>query len=87
MTEPFDFGFTAVTEDELDSVKLAALAASDTEDYAKELENTISELYDAMIPLLDNLKKNHDKDYIYWPNRVEKIEEFKKKLKDISKIK
>ena len=35
-------------------------------------------------PLLDNLKKNPDKDYIYWPNRVAVIEEFEKKLKELT---
>ena len=27
------------------------------------------------LPLLYNLKKNPDKEYIYWPDRVEKIDE------------
>jgi len=35
-------------------------------------------------PLFDNLKKNPEKDYIYWPNRVAKIEEFERKLKEFT---
>jgi len=37
-------------------------------------------MYNMIIPLLVNLKQNPDKDYIHWPNRSEKIEEFQEKL-------
>jgi len=29
------------------------------------------------MPLLNNLAANPDKDYIYWPNRLTKIEQFR----------
>jgi hypothetical protein len=32
------------------------------------------------MPLLNNLAKNPENEYILWPNRVAKIDEFKKKL-------
>jgi len=35
------------------------------------------------VPLLKNLKENPDKDYIFWPNRVAKVEAFEKHIKDI----
>ena len=37
----------------------------------------------AILPLLHNLKKNPDKDYIKWPNRVKKVEEFEKMIAGI----
>ncbi len=76
MSDIFDFGFTAVTEDELETVTVA-----------KESEilvaNRLDMLYNGILPLLENLKKNPEKDYIYWPNRTDKVEEFEKHLKKI----
>jgi hypothetical protein len=40
-------------------------------------------IYDLILPLLANLKSNPEKDYIHWPNRTEKIEEFQQKLLDV----
>jgi hypothetical protein len=40
-------------------------------------------LYNAIIPLLKNLKANPDKDTIVWPNRAVKIDEFKTKIDKI----
>ena len=74
-----DFGFTAVTEDELEVAKQAN-AASGT---AKENEEKLKKLYNAIKPLLDNLKKNPEKEYILWPNRIGIIEKFEGHLADI----
>ena len=41
-------------------------------------------LYDAVVPLINNLKANPEKDYIYWPNRYEKLDAFADKLHQIS---
>jgi hypothetical protein len=75
----FDFGFTAVDEADLDVSKEAeaALAA------ASEHEDKLNRLYEAILPLLHNLKKNPEKDYIKWPNRVKKVEEFEKHIANI----
>lgn len=78
MTEFNDFGFTAVDEDELQVVQNAATS---TEDY----KNRLDEMYNSILPLLNNLKLNPEKEYILWPNRLEKIEQFEKKLLDIWK--
>lgn len=74
----FDFGFTAVDEDELEAVQKVSVAAESTED---RLHN----LYNAIIPLLNNLKQNPEKDYILWPNRLEKVEQFESHLQSIYK--
>ena len=69
MTDVFDFGFTAVDEEELESYKQVSSVASSTQD-------KVDKLYNAIIPLLNNLKANPEKDYILWPNRLKKVEEF-----------
>lgn len=79
--EIFDFGFTAVTEDELEVVSELQSKA----DTAYEIHNQLHEMYNAILPLLSNLKANPEKDYIYWPNRSEKIEAFEEILYKIYK--
>jgi len=74
----FDFGFTAVDEDELEAVQTAASAAGTVED-------RLDALYNAITPLLNNLKANPQKDYILWPNRLAKVEEFETHLTKIYK--
>ena len=72
----FDFGFTAVTEDELDVVKKTQEDISGKEYLLTSKQDTLDNLYNAIIPLLNNLKKNPEKEYILWPNRLKKVEEF-----------
>lgn len=79
----FDFGFTAVDEDELEAVQAVAQQAEESSAAANELERKIDNLYNAIIPLLMNLKKNPEKSYIYWPNRTSKIEQFEDHLRKI----
>lgn len=38
-------------------------------------------IYDMILPLLNNLMANPEKEMIHWPDRVEKIKAFKAKLK------
>lgn len=85
MSEIFDFGFTAVDEDELEAVQKAASVANEVTESATQLEERLNNLYNAIVPLLNNLKKNPDKDYILWPNRLEKVEEFEDHLRRIYK--
>ena len=72
MNELFDFGFTAVTEEELESTQTAKAAEATAAGTTERLDK----LYNAVIPLLTNLKKNPEKEYILWPNRLSKVEEF-----------
>ena len=81
MAFDFDFGFTAVTEDELE-VAQQAVAATES---ASATEEKLNNLYNAILPLLSNLKANPEKDYIYWPNRVAKVEEFEDYITNIVK--
>ena len=79
----FDFGFTAVTEDELDVVKKTQDSVNDAEQLATSTQDTLDKLYNAIIPLLTNLKKNPEKEYILWPNRLEKVEQFEDHIQKI----
>lgn len=83
MNEDFDFGFTAVDEDELEAVQAVTQKAEESSKTVNQLEDKIDKLYNAIIPLLTNLKKNPEKGYIYWPNRTSKIEQFETVLQKI----
>jgi hypothetical protein len=77
----FDFGFTLVDEDELDSAK--AVAASTAS--ASNAQDRLDKLFNAITPLLNNLKANPEKEYIKWPNRVDKVEAFEGQILKIYK--
>ena len=82
-SEMFDFGFTAVDETELDIVQQASAAMKENSTNADQLQEKIDKLYNAIVPLLNNLKQNPEKEYILWPNRLEKVEQFEDYLQTI----
>jgi hypothetical protein len=72
-----DFGFVSMTETTVFKVKEAK------EELARE---KILQMYNMIMPFLNNLKKDSEKnEYIYWPNRSIKIDEFINKLEKIIK--
>ena len=82
----FDFGFSFIDEDLNEAKQVNTKLSKENETNAervKELENRLHLLHSAIIPFLDNLCKNPEKSTIHWPNRVEKIESYKKKLQEI----
>ena len=81
----FDFGFTAVDENELEAVQKATTAATQIADTATTTQDRLEKLYNAMTPLLNNLKKNPEKEYILWPDRLAKVEAFEDHLQKIYK--
>lgn len=81
----FDFGFTAVDEDELEAVQSVKTEATTAAATSQELEDKLNKLYNSILPLLSNLKMNPEKDYIYWPNRTEKVEAFEELISGIIK--
>ena len=70
----YDFGFSAVDEmprtesldDEFDNVRVTT---------ELEVKDKLVQVEKMIMPLLVNLLKNADKDYIHWPNRAPKIQE------------
>jgi len=83
--DKFDFGFTAVDENELEAVQKLSTEASTVAASAEQNEEKLNKLYNAILPLLSNLKANPEKDYIYWPNRTEKVEAFEDLISGIVK--
>ena len=81
----FDFGFTAVDEHELEAVQNVKTEASTASANVQQLEDKLNKLYNSILPLLSNLKKNPEKEYILWPNRVDKIEQFEDLITEIIK--
>lgn len=72
----FDFGFTIVDDDELETVQEAKTSAEATQE-------RLDKLYKSIQPLLKNLKKDPEKSSIKWPNRVEKVEQFEEHIRKI----
>jgi hypothetical protein len=85
MDQIFDFGFTAVDEDELDAVKTAEQNLAGTDERLENVQDKLDSLMNAILPLLNNLKSNPEKEYILWPNRLTKVEEFESQLLRIYK--
>lgn len=55
-----DFGFSFESSTEIESAS----------------KDKVTGLYNMIMPLLNNLKANPEKDTIKWPNRKEKIDQF-----------
>ena len=77
----FDFGFTLVDEAELDVAKEVATSTAS----ATNTQDKLDKLYNAITPLLNNLKANPEKEYTKWPNRVDKVEAFEGQILKIYK--
>ena len=83
--EIFDFGFTLVDEDELDTVQEIEQKVSESSTTAEQTQDKLDKLFSAIQPLLNNLKANPEKELIKWPNRLEKIEAFEDHIQEIYK--
>ena len=81
----FDFGFTAMNEDELDAVQsvMVQVEASTTE--MEKIQTKLMTLRSAVEPLLKNLEANPEKAYIHWPDRPAKVKAFRAHLDKIMK--
>ena len=81
----FDFGFTLVDENELEAVQKAQETVSSVTASTSETQEKLDSLFNAIQPLLNNLKQNPEKEYILWPNRLEKIEQFEDHIQKLYK--
>ena len=63
-----DFGFSAVSEEEYNSV------INKTAETADDYKSRLAEVEKLIIPFLQKLYSTADKEYIYWPNRKPIIE-------------
>lgn len=75
----FDFGFSSISEDDFIAREDKAVANA-----VESVQNKVEKMYHLILPLLDNLARDGETNaYIHWPNRGDKIEQFKKKLIEI----
>jgi hypothetical protein len=83
----FDFGFTMVNEDELDVVQGLSLRSQQVKTEVDKYKNKCDTLYNMVLPLLNNLAANPEKDYIKWngKDRLEKIEQFRDRMDEVYK--
>ena len=81
--EDNDFGFTAMTFDDISAV-LEQSKNAEINSVEENYKNKIETLKKMILALLNNLAANPEKEYIYWPNRVEKIKEQIEKVKKIT---
>ena len=82
----FDFGFTAVDEEELETVQQATAQVEATSGEVETLKEKLVLLRKSIEPLLKNLEANPEKAYIHWPDRTSKVKAFRSKLDSIQKL-
>ena len=88
--DDFDFGFSAVSEEELKALekKLQQEVTTKSQELAQvaqSYEEKLNAMYKMIMPLLKNLAKDDKKEYIYWPGRAAKMQEFIKKIDALMK--
>ena len=80
-----DFGFSAATEEELKQYEKQQLQhltkqVDNTSAQATSYKEILETMYKMILPLITNLSKDPQKEYILWPNRDKRLLEFKAKL-------
>lgn len=83
MSDIFDFGFTAVNEQELEAVQVTSTEKVQLSKDLDECQERLNKMRGSIQILLDNLMVNPEKDYIYWPDRQAKVHEFERHLDNI----
>lgn len=83
-----DFGFSAVSEEELKTLERqlqeeVTQKSQALEQIEQSYKGKLTQMYSAVMPLLKNLEKNPEKDYIFWPNRATKMKSFIAKIEKI----
>ena len=81
--DDFDFGFSTISESDLKNRENEIVKQVHSQ-VTQTAEQKVQRMYKMILPLLQNLKKDADtNEYIYWPNRAQKIDEFIKKLEEV----
>jgi uncharacterized coiled-coil DUF342 family protein len=83
-----DFGFSLVSEDELKAheaelkkqIEQQSKVVEQVQQSAIVVQDKLHQLRDMIMPLLKNLAKDPEKQYILWPDRAEKMKVFIKKV-------
>lgn len=82
--DAYDFGFSLVSEDEMNQREALAAQAAIAPHAAKaeDAEQRLANVMKLVMPFLNNLAKDDKKEYIYWPDRPKKMKEFIAKVKE-----
>jgi hypothetical protein len=72
----YDFGFSLMTETEIKQEEMKLKKIVEKESYK------LDKVREMITPFLTNLMKDPEKEYIYWPERKEKVELFLKQIND-----
>ena len=82
-----DFGFSAVSEEEYNSVinKATTDAVNKVQLTADVYKERLLELEKMIVPFLTKLHSTGDKEYIYWPNRKPAIEKQIEKILQLTR--
>lgn len=77
----FDFGFTAMSEAELKAneaqlQQTVEQQSAELEAVSRSYEEKLNTLYKMIMPLLKNLAKDPEREYIHWPDRHKKMTDF-----------
>lgn len=83
-----DFGFSFATDEELKEYEkqlINSLESSNIkhEHSIEEYEKKLNKIRGMIFPLIKNLMKDPEKNYIYWPNRVERLQKFNDELEKV----
>ncbi len=76
-----DFGFTATSEEEVTEPFITDARAATVE----ELKAKLLEVEKLIMPLLVNLMKNPEKEFVKWPNRKEVVEKQIEKILSVTR--
>lgn len=79
-TQIYDFGFSLVSEDELKKAEKDIINRRTNQ--LTDTQRKLIGLKEMIWPLLEHLKQDPMKNYIFWPRRTEKIDEFMKKIEE-----
>lgn len=81
MKDVGDYGFTAVSEEELRQNENELLAKLEADKQAvADTEVKLKAIASLLGPFFTELMKEPEKEYIYWPNRVESLKPFLEKI-------
>lgn len=84
LDDDFDFGFSTVSEADLKN-RENEIAKQVHSQVSQTAEQKVQKVIKMIMPLLNNLKKDSDtNEYIYWPDRAKIIDQFIKKLEEVS---
>jgi hypothetical protein len=82
--ESFDFGFTTVSEIDF-KTRENQVAKQVEQQVTASSEEKMQKLEKLILPLLYNLKKNSEQEYIRWPNREDIINKQIEKITAITR--